>query len=368
MKASNLRKKYYILLCVIILIVPDFEARAQLFINEFVASNSSGGYYDAEYDDYPDWIEIYNTSDVSIDLSYYYLSDELDEPDKWIIPGGTVIGANGYLLFLADDRNIENHTNFKLNADGESIVLSNRDKVMLDSVIYMSQNNNISMGRLTEDQAVWVYFPDPTPNAMNNTTGYTGRAMASLFNQSAGFYDLPFSVEIKSLSQSAIHYTLDGSTPTSSSNLYSGSIEVIANTVINAICTEEGKMNSEVMTATYFIGENVSLPVFSFSMNPGLATGFPYSSETVTHVEYFDENHSRVISQDIGARITGLVGIHPLRTFSLYARSEYGDNRLNHRFFQDKNSTSYKNLILRNGGYQDYSYTYFRDGLIQSFA
>jgi len=368
LKASKLRKTYIIFLYTLILIAQSFEVNAQLLINEFVASNSSGGYYDAEYEDYPDWIEIYNASDVPIDISYYYLTDELDEPDKWILPQGTVIGANGYLLFLADDRNIENHTSFKLSADGESIALSNREKVIVDSVIFLPQNTNISMGRLTEDPGVWAYYQEPTPNAMNNTTAYSGRAMAPQLSVPAGFYDLPVSVEIESPYQSAIHYTLDGSTPTPASNLYSGPIEITSNAVVKAIVFEEDKMNSEVISGTYFIGEDVSLPVFSFSMHPGLASGFPYTSERVTHVEYFNENQTRVISQDIGARITGLVGIHPMRTFSLYARSEYGKSRLNYRFFQSKNMTSYKNLVLRNGGYQDYSYTYFRDGLIQSFV
>jgi len=224
------------------------------------------------------------------------------------------------------------------------------------------------MGRLMGDSEAWAYFSEPTPNAINNTTSYTGREMAPQLNIPAGFYSSPVSVEMESPTQSAIHYTLDGSTPTLSSSLYSGSIEVFSNMVIKAICVEEGKMNSVPISATYFIGEDVSLPVFSFSMSPGLTNGFPYSAETVSHLEYFDENQSRVISQNIGARITGLVGIYPMRTFSLYARSEYGSSRLNHRFFKSKNMCSYKNLVLRNGGYQDYSHTYFRDGLIQSFV
>jgi len=279
-----------------------------------------------------------------------------------------VIGAKGYLLFLADDRNIENHTSFKLSADGETIALSNREKIIIDSVIFLPQNTNISMGRLTKDPSAWAYYQEPTPNAINNTTAYLGRAMAPQLSRSAGFYESPVSVEIQSPSQSAIYYTLDGSTPTSSSNLYAGLIAITSNTVVKAIVFEEGKMNSEVISATYFMGEDASLPVFSFSMSPGLANGFPYTSEIGTHVEYFNEQGTQVISQDIGARITGLVGIHPMRTFSLYARSEYGESRLNYRFFQSKSLTSFKNLVLRNGGYQDYSYTYIRDGLIQTFV
>ena len=261
-----------------------------------------------------------------------------------------------------------NHTSFKLNADGESIAISNRDKVIVDSVLYMPQTTNISMGRLPGDPSVWAYFPEPTPNAINNTAAYSGRAMAPFLSTPAGFYDLPVSVELESPSQSAIYYTLDGNIPTSASNLYSGPVVITSNTVIKAICTEAGKMNSEPVSATYFIGEDISLPVMSFSMSPGLAGGFPYDTETRAHVEYFNGDHTRVISQDIGARITGLVGIHPLRPFSLYSRSEYGKNRLDHRFFHSKNITSFKNLVLRNGGYQDYSYTYLRDGLIQTFT
>jgi len=56
---------------------------SQLFINEFVASNSTGGYYDALYRDYPDWIEIYNYSDEAIDIGNYYLTDDLNDANKW---------------------------------------------------------------------------------------------------------------------------------------------------------------------------------------------------------------------------------------------------------------------------------------------
>ena len=76
------------------------------------------------------------------------------------------------MLFLADDRDMGNHTSFKLNADGESIAISNRDKVIVDSVLYMPQTTNISMGRLPGDPGLWAYFPEPTPNAINNTTAY----------------------------------------------------------------------------------------------------------------------------------------------------------------------------------------------------
>ncbi len=172
------------------------ETWSQLLINEFVASNSSGGYYDAVNDNFPDWIEIYNASATGRDLSNYYLTDDLSDLNKWKIPAGTYIAAKGYLLFLADDLDAANHTNFKLNAEGESIGLANENKVLLDSVVYLPQSTNISMGRMESDAAVWAYFPEPTPGALNSTTGYTGKAIKPILSVPAGFYDPLVSLEI----------------------------------------------------------------------------------------------------------------------------------------------------------------------------
>ena len=36
--------------------------------------------------DYPDWIELYNQGNIEINLSEFGLSDDPDEPFKWIFP------------------------------------------------------------------------------------------------------------------------------------------------------------------------------------------------------------------------------------------------------------------------------------------
>ena len=70
---------------------------SQVVINEYSASNLYD--YLDNYGMEEDWIELYNTSDNPIDLSGYALSDKIDNPIKWIIPGGTIISANGYITF-----------------------------------------------------------------------------------------------------------------------------------------------------------------------------------------------------------------------------------------------------------------------------
>jgi glucosylceramidase len=63
---------------------------------------------------------------------------------------------------------------------------------------------------------------------------------------------------------SVIYYTLDGSTPTSSSTRYSAAIQIAATTTINALATASGDTNSTVASATYTISAPVAAtPTFS---------------------------------------------------------------------------------------------------------
>jgi hypothetical protein len=60
-------------------------SEAQLYINEFCASNSSIT-IDPDNKDDADWIELYNADNKAINLNNYYLTDDLQKPDKWRIP------------------------------------------------------------------------------------------------------------------------------------------------------------------------------------------------------------------------------------------------------------------------------------------
>ena len=56
-----------------------------LFINEFMADNDST-IQDPDGGGYPDWIELYNAGPNSIDLGGMYLTDDMNDPTKWMIP------------------------------------------------------------------------------------------------------------------------------------------------------------------------------------------------------------------------------------------------------------------------------------------
>lgn len=125
---------------------------ADVIISEFLASNS-GGLRDGDGDS-SDWIELYNTTSMPIDLSGYFLTDKADDLDQWAFPPGTQIGAHSTLLVFASDKANsppagELHTNFKISADGEFLGLVAPDGVTIVDAFapeFPPQLTNVSYG------------------------------------------------------------------------------------------------------------------------------------------------------------------------------------------------------------------------------
>jgi hypothetical protein len=91
-----MKQLYFLLL----LLFPTFF-QAQVTLNE--ASNSNGTTVVDADGSSPDWIELYNTTSASIDLTGYGLSDRSGEPMKWIFPEYQ-LPASGFLVVLASGK------------------------------------------------------------------------------------------------------------------------------------------------------------------------------------------------------------------------------------------------------------------------
>jgi len=150
-----------------------------LFINEVMASNTStiadeNGYFG-------DWIEIYNPSNVAVDLAGMFISDDAATPTKYQFPTGssaTVIPAGGFKLIWADDSTQSGplHLNFKLSStSGEFVGLyyQGSELILVDSVTFPPQTDNVSYGRQTDGNSPWISFAAATPNASNQTSGFS---------------------------------------------------------------------------------------------------------------------------------------------------------------------------------------------------
>ncbi|MYS24823.1 Chitobiase/beta-hexosaminidase C-terminal domain-containing protein [Streptomyces sp. DvalAA-14] len=100
------------------------------------------------------------------------------------------------------------------------------------------------------------------------TTPPPGAVATPTFSPAGGTFTTAQTVTIAdATSGAAIHYTLDGSTPTASSPTYSAALTISATTTVEAIATKSGSTNSAVATASFTIGT-------------GGSTGCPAQSDT----------------------------------------------------------------------------------------
>lgn len=87
--------------------LPIISFSQSIVINEVVSSNH-GSYYD-EDGETPDWIELYNTTGATLDLSGYGLSDDEADLFKWTFETGSIEPDN-YLLVFASDKDRQSTT------------------------------------------------------------------------------------------------------------------------------------------------------------------------------------------------------------------------------------------------------------------
>ncbi len=144
---------------------------SDVLLNEVVARNNNGPTDEAG--EHEDWIELHNHGQAAMDLSGMWLSDDLNVPQKWEIPAGTSLGAEGTLLIWADNEPLDGplHASFKLSFGGEEVALYAADGVtLLDYLSFGAQEADVSTARLGDSQPLWVTLPTPTPAASNDLT------------------------------------------------------------------------------------------------------------------------------------------------------------------------------------------------------
>ncbi|WP_410615606.1 chitobiase/beta-hexosaminidase C-terminal domain-containing protein [Amycolatopsis sp. lyj-109] len=109
-----------------------------------------------------------------------------------------------------------------------------------------------------------------TPHFSYTVGGGTSTVAAPTFSPPGGTYSSAQTVTISSATSGAtIRYTVDGSTPTASSTLYSGPISVPDSRTVNAIALKSGSTTSPVSSATYTIGTQAGCPAQSDTPNFG---------------------------------------------------------------------------------------------------
>ncbi|HEY5233368.1 MAG TPA: lamin tail domain-containing protein [Verrucomicrobiae bacterium] len=121
-------------------------------INEFLAHTDPPDY---------DYIELYNHSTNSVDISGCILTDDA-ATNKFVIPTGTIISPRGFVFYS------ETNMNFALNAPGESIFFIKPDgSRILDAVQFAAQQNGVAMGRWPDGANDFYRLQAKTPGTPN---------------------------------------------------------------------------------------------------------------------------------------------------------------------------------------------------------
>ncbi len=150
----------------------SLNVRAQLLINEVMSRNNSTTTDEAG--DYEDWIELYNPTNGPVNLDGLFLSDDLDNLEKWPLPSAIVPGRQFILLWAdSNDAAGEFHTTFSLNSNSEVLSLyeSKQNGVVIDSLEFPSMMPDVSYGRVPDGNITLEMFNTPTPG-MSNIRNY----------------------------------------------------------------------------------------------------------------------------------------------------------------------------------------------------
>ena len=371
-------------LCIQYSTISTFFKEEGVIIYEVVTSNQSG--IRDKDGDYSDWIELYNNSNEPINLKGYGLSDNIDQPFKWLFPD-IVIGAKSFLIVYASEKDYreadgELHTNFKLNKDGDVLMLSDNhgEELVVLSIPKLESNQSFGLDKWNSQYAILSHG---TPQYFNdaNIVGLVKDSVIlsePIFSHNGGMYDSSFKLELSTDDDEClIYYTLDGSEPDLTSHQYiqpitissrEGEKDTISNivtsiyeksllsnvgtgegykgTIVRARTYKNGIFSDEIITHSYFINADYNLPVVSLvteadylfgyengiyvpgvmydmALRSGVEDAHLYGNYSQRGKESVREAHIEVYSEDGNQLLSQNVGVKVTGNYSrtLYAKS-----------------------------------------------
>ena len=116
-----------------------------------------------------DWVEIYNPTASSIDITGYKIYDsggQAGTKPKKLFPVGSVIPANGVLVIITDDTD---PSGFGLSSSGEKVWFENASGLLIDSVDLVAITDTAtSYGRMPDGSSNWQILNPRTRGTLNS--------------------------------------------------------------------------------------------------------------------------------------------------------------------------------------------------------
>lgn len=129
--------------------------------------------------EYPDYITLYNMGQERVNLTGWCLTDNVSKPLKWSLPS-VYLDAGEYIVIFASGKDRRDtaagvyHTNFALNASGETLMLVAPSGAAVQQLEIPALPADVAYGLVLEGQnaGAYCYFANGMPGA-KNTSAYS---------------------------------------------------------------------------------------------------------------------------------------------------------------------------------------------------
>ena len=324
-----------------------------------------------------DWVELRNVSDLRINLSDYSITDDTDVPTMYMLPDESLDPGESIVIILSGDESLTGrkhfHAGFSLNAKEDMLILYGKNGDLVDYVFLRDIPRDYSYGRMEGSGGFFYMQPTPEQANINGSRMVSGMPVSDI---QAGVYVDQSSYTVPLSAAGTIYYTTDGSDPDTNSPKYEGPIEINKTTVLRAVAVENGKLKSDIYTATFVIEDSHDLPVVSLVTDPDNLWGAKgiykngdldiKEEKRAANVAYTGSDGSFSIDCEISLHGVSTVLLRDKKSFSVRFQDSYG-GRLNYDLFEDGEVTVFKSLILR-AAHEDIYSTHIRDAMMGKIA
>ena len=329
-----------------------------LIISEVMNNNYS--YLAQNGGNYYDWIELYNNSGKTINLSNYCLTTNDNTMCSYKLPKVELKSGEYYIVMASGDTKLSNskyqHASFKLG-DTEAVYLTKSDEIV-DSIMVANVPLGYSMGR---SGSSILYFSKPTPGSKNGG-GTEAISYVPYADIKSGIYDSNKEFKVTLTGSGKIYYTLDGSEPTTSSKVYSSPLTIKKTTVLRIMSKEAGKLSSDVNNYSYILDTShktsvMSLIIDSKKLNKvNNNTSLNSKVQERGYVDYFDKE-GEGFSINVGLKLFGgSTRSYKKKSYEIKFKKKYGDAKLKYKVFKNVDSSVFDSLVLRTGSQDEFQY------------
>ena len=359
-------------------------------INELMASNAGSVMSPAT--NFDSWVEFYNPSDQNVNLAGMYLCDDADH--SWQMPSNIgSIPAKGYKVVWMGSNDIKsNQAPFKLDCDGGTIILKDKNGTIVDNLQYPSAMSRTAYARTTDGGNEWGWTSTPTPEASNATAVFASeRLEAPVVDKGSTIFKNSLSVKVTIPDGARLMYTTDGSLPAApkSGTDYKGTEATKESkdgrftfnntTNLTLRLFKNGFLPSVPVTRSYIkTSSNYTLPIISIvgdkkyftdpkigidcdgdgtngkvaSYTGGSLRNYAQEWDRPVNFSYISSDGEMLFNQDANIKISGgYTRTQQYRSFKLKASKVFnGQNRYDYPFFPQKPYNRHKTLLIRNGG------------------